>query len=350
MKDKIDRQIESLLKNNSKGLAFERESNSKIKRILLCRLGGIGDVILTLPLAKYLKKIFPNARIEYITSTNVAELLEASCRSIDKTWSYTKVGANKLALEILGDEDEVDYFFNLHGSLRFFLYNLFDIKAKKYFHFKKDRDLHAVVNFAQTFDLNISAHNLEPKTLAISSSKDLLNQYGLKENRYFCFVPGVGKVRAHRAWSVDSWVMLAKKLLVSFVDKEFKVVFLGGEDEEKLSPYFNSFEGRTADLIGKLSLVDSAKIINSSAGLVSGDTGLLHLAGALSKKVIGIFGPTLPERSGPFTSDFDVLRAKDCMCIGDLKKCKKKSGSGMCMESISIDDVIGKLQIGSLQS
>lgn len=345
-KDKIDKQIDSLL-NSKYDFSSTKESDARVKRIVVCRSGGIGDVLLTLPLVRYLKKRHKNASVEYITAQNVCEVLNEYCSFIDKTWTYNKRNSKKVAGEILSDGKDIDYFFNLHGSLRFFLFNVFHLKAKKYFHYKKEKDLHAVVNFAKTFDPLISAHNLEAKTLSVDENKVVLNEHDLKENKYICFVVGVGKVRPHRAWGMESWVMLAKKIL-AMTEPEFKIVFLGGEDEEKLSGYFSNLNNRTVDLIGKLNLNDVSKIISGSHAVISGDTGLLHLAGALSKKVIGIFGPTLPERSGPFTSDFDVLKAKNCLCIGDLKKCKRKSGSGMCMESVSVDDIVNKLQIGSL--
>lgn len=348
-RDKVGKQIDSLLSSTSNDNYSEKESNAAVKRIVLCRLGGIGDVILTLPLVRYLKKRYKNASIEYVTSQNVCELLDECCSFIDKTWSFNKRNSKKVANEILSDKSGIDLFFNLHGNLRFFLFNLFNLRAKKYFHYKKENDLHAVINFAKTLDPLISAHNLEAKTLAIDENKTILSKHDLKENKYICFVPGVGKVRPHRAWGIENWVMLAKKIL-TMTESDFKIVFLGGEDEEKLSGYFSNLNNRTVDLIGKLSLVDTAKVISGSNALISGDTGLLHLAGALSKKVVGIFGPTLAERSGPFTSDFDVLKAKECLCIGDFKKCKKKTGSGACMESISIDEIVSKLQIGSLSN
>ena len=349
MRDNIGKQIDSLLSNSSNSNYSGKESDADVKRIVLCRLGGIGDVIHTLPLAKHLKKKYKNASIEYLTSANVSELLNNSCSFIDKTWAFNKKNSSKAASDILSDKTPIDYFFNLHGSLRFFLFNLFNIKAKKYFHYKKDKDLHSVVNFAKTFDPNISAHNLESKTLTVDENKSILNEYGLKENKYICFVIGVGKVRPHRAWAIENWVMLAKKIL-TLTDPDFKIVFLGGEDEEKLSGYFLNSGDKTIDLIGKLDLIEVSKIINTSATVISGDTGLIHIASALSKKVVGIFGPTIAERSGPFTGDFDILRAKNCICIGDYKKCKKKSSGGACMESISVDDVVSKLQIGSLSN
>ena len=321
------------------------------KRILLVRLGGIGDVIHTLPLVKYLRKKYPVSSIEYLTSSSVAELLESYCPFINKVWRFNKKNKRQAGLDILKGENKIDYFFNLHSSLSFYFFNLFFVRARKFFQYKKDNRVHAVINFAKTYDPFVSAFELESKTLMDVEPDTILEKYNLHENKYICVVPGVGKVRMHRAWPFENWLSLTKKFL--FVEKDFKVVFLGGEDEriffdksqdDNLMP---GFKDRVVNLMGELSLTDTAKIISKSAKVISCDTGLLHLASALSKKVVGLYGSTLPKRTGPFTSDYQVLVAKDCKCIGglwDLKKCKMtKLPKGFCMDSLTVDNVISNV-------
>lgn len=310
-------------------------------RILFSRLGGIGDVIHTLPLVKYLRKKYKDASIEYLTSKNIAELLTSACPYIDKLWIFNKKEKKQIANQIL-EAGRIDYFFNLHTGLSFFIFNFLYIKAKKYFHYKKDKNIHAVVNFAKTYDSSLSAFDLENKTLFVQDGKELLNENDLKEGKYVCFVVGVGKERPHRAWHIENWAKLTEKYLQT--EKEFKVVFLGGKDEMRLKGYLPEIENRTVNLIGDLSLQDAAKIIAYSHKVVSCDTGLLHMAAALGTSGIGLYGPTLSNRSGPFAGDFDVIASKDCKCIGNLlevKRCKvtPKAG-GSCMNNLMIEDVL----------
>ena len=318
-----------------------------MNRILLCRLGGIGDVIHTLPLVKYLRKKYPTSSIEYLTSSSVADLLESYCPFIDKVWRFDKKKKRQISFDILSKQNKIDYFFNLHSSLSFYFFNLFFIRAKRFFQYKKDNSVHAVINFAMTYDRSVSAFELDSKTLIEEDCSALLNKYNLQENKYICIVPGVGKSRIHRAWPFENWLSLTKKFL--FLEKDFKVVFLGGEDEKTIfekpqeSISIPGFKDRAVNLIGELSLSDTTKIISKSSKVISCDTGLLHLASALSKKVIGLYGPTLPKRTGPFTSDYQVLVAKDCKCVSglwDLKKCKMtKLSKGFCMDSLTVDNV-----------
>ena len=321
------------------------------KRILFVRLGGIGDVIHTLPLVKYLRKKYPESSIEYLTSSSTADLLKSHCTFIDKVWSFDKKNKRnkkQISRDILSESHKIDYFFNLHNSLTFYFFNLFFIKAKKFFQYKKDNSVHAVINFAKTYDPSVSAFELDSKTLTEGDSSELLKKYDLQENKYICMVPGVGKSRMHRAWTFENWLSLTKKFL--FIEKGFKVVFLGGDDERGIfekSQSISGFKDCAVNLIGELSLSDTAKIISKSSKVISGDTGLLHLAGALSKKVVGLYGPTLPKRTGPFTSDYQVLTANDCKCtsgLWDFKKCKMtKLPKGFCMDSLTVDNVLSSI-------
>jgi len=321
-------------------------------RILLCRSGGIGDVAQTLPFVKYLKNKYPDSNIEYLTSGIISKSLEDCCPYIDKVWVFDKSRQKQLADEILSFRaaKKVDYFFNLHNSLTFFLFNLFYIKAKKFFQYKKNYDYHSVVNYAMTYDRSISISGLESKTLFVNEKDidELLVLHSLKKEEYVCMVPGVGKARPHRAWAKENWVELARQ--IAYMRNGMKFAILGGQEEELLIPFFQSSKNIT-NLINKLSLIDNAKIISCSKIVISCDTGMLHLASALGKKVVGLFGPTEPCRFGPFTNaqEAGVISAKDCQCIDrfkDSKKCKvnKEDEAGFCMSTITIENVLSKVK------
>lgn len=316
------------------------------KRILFCRLGGIGDVVHTLPLVKFLRKNFPSSRIEYVTSEGTAGLLEDFCPFIDHVWVFNKRNKKKLISNLFSENHrQIDYFFNLHTSYSFFFFNLLFIRAKKFFQYKKDNNVHAVVNFARTYDSHTSALSLDSKTLFDNDENEILEKSRLKEGKYFCLVPGVGKVRAHRAWPLEYWQSLAKKIL--YHENNFKVVLLGGEEELRLLENYRESSELVVNLIGKLNLSETAKIISKSNMLISGDTGLLHIAAGLSVRVIGLYGPTRAERSGPFSRNYHVLKAKNCECnsgIADIKRCKKSdNGAGYCMNNLSVNEVMSTL-------
>ena len=70
--------------------------------------------------------------------------------------------------------------------------------------------------------------------------------------------------------------------------------------------------------------------------VVSGDTGPLHLAAAMGAPIVGLYGPTWPERNGPWDPDDEVLsRAERCRCHH-----KRQCTIGApCIDDISLDEV-----------
>ena len=86
------------------------------------------------------------------------------------------------------------------------------------------------------------------------------------------------------------------------------------------------------------SLGDLLALASRAALMISGDTGPIHLAAALGTPVVGLYGPTWPERNGPWDpSDENVSRAATCEC--HHKRQCLRGESRMCITEISVEDV-----------
>ena len=73
-----------------------------------------------------------------------------------------------------------------------------------------------------------------------------------------------------------------------------------------------------------------------AALMVSGDTGPIHFAAAMQTPVVGLYGPTWPERNGPWDpADVVVSRASDCVCH-HKRQCQR---GVMCLDSVSVAEV-----------
>lgn len=116
--------------------------------------------------------------------------------------------------------------------------------------------------------------------------------------------PGAGW--GAKRWPVERYASVAKE----FVQRGFRVVVNAGPSEESLAEVIvNETEGAATAL--NSSLEHLMAITRRVALVVAGDTGPLHLACALGKPVVGIYGPTDPSRNGPFGTRFKVLRHPD---------------------------------------
>jgi heptosyltransferase-1 len=92
-----------------------------------------------------------------------------------------------------------------------------------------------------------------------------------------------------------------------FFERGFGVVINSGPGEEVLANELNAASGHIALALSP-TLDELIALTRRSALVIAGDTGPLHLASALGKPVVGIFGPTDPARNGPFGGKFRVLR------------------------------------------
>ncbi len=101
---------------------------------------------------------------------------------------------------------------------------------------------------------------------------------------------------ALRRWPIELYVTLAERLL----EQGCEVVLAGGPDDGWATRHFTAFAatagpGAFADLIGTLSLVETLALLDSAQVTVAHDTGPLHLAGITSTAIVTIFGPTDPH-------------------------------------------------------
>jgi heptosyltransferase I len=85
------------------------------------------------------------------------------------------------------------------------------------------------------------------------------------------------------------------------------------------------------------SVGDLAAVMRGAALVVSGDTGPLHIAAAVGTPLVGLYGPTWPERNGPWDpADVVISRAGRCQCHH-----KRRCLTGApCIETIGVEEVV----------
>ncbi len=103
------------------------------------------------------------------------------------------------------------------------------------------------------------------------------------------------------------------------------------------APAIVAASGGAATLAPQTSIVDMLSIVHGARLVVSGDTGPLHLAGAVGTPVVGLYGPTNPRRNGPWADDDVVVsRYEQCSCQYQ-RRCHM---SARCIDTITVADVV----------
>ena len=142
-----------------------------------------------------------------------------------------------------------------------------------------------------------------------------------------------------KIWPVERW----KELAVLLTEKAgARLVTVGDQFERKAARSIVQPGARAHDLTGKTSLAELAAVISRCDVLISGDSGPLHLATALGKPVVGLYGPTDPVLSGPYADDATIVRAGiPCSPCYDLRApADCPFGDTLCMDWITPHQVL----------
>ena len=144
----------------------------------------------------------------------------------------------------------------------------------------------------------------------------------------------LGTSWATKEWPQEKWYSLIKSL-----QYRANFVCLGGPKEAtQYKPLMDSLAAEGIDqimlnMLGKTTLQEVGALIESCDVVVTADTGSLHIALALNKPVVALFGPTDPKLWGPLTGTFKVLVNDELDCLGCRKRrCPKPDQ--YCMSGI----------------
>ena len=286
----------------------------KIKRpnIAVLRLSALGDAVLTVPLINQLLSSGKFHNVSWITTQSVVDLIGpipgCSYIVVDKVKSLTTLFLNWLKLKKFTFDILIvaQASFSAH-SISFFT------KARKKIGFdrRRGKDLHHLfidesINYKDEHFVK-AYMNLGELAGAPSIQPHWSNAFGhlcskraksLRVNgkRLVALHPHASKFE--RRWSNEGYVGVVRFLL----QKNCNVVILGGTNdlEKKLNQEIAySYDSGVNNLTGELSLAEWASMLREVDLLIAPDTGAVHLANALSTKVVGLYAVANPKLTGP---------------------------------------------------
>lgn len=320
--------------------------------ILVYHPAAIGDCMLATPVATTLKLNYPAAQLTYWTHSSLRPILLELCPAVDEVIEYARDASLFENMKTF-ERVKPDLFVDLSNSFKSTAFTwLTRIKVLRYE--KQAPNVrpikHATANFLDTIKPVCKEYpehifpTIFPDALALDVVHRVIAEHGFGPLPMIGIVPGVGKLRPHRAWIYDGWKYLLQHILGW---QSHLPVLIGGADEQALCAGLNSeLENRCLDLSGRLSLTETAAFLKKCKVVISGDTGPAHIAVAVGTKVIGLYGPTYPERSGPYGCMSTTLnQSASCQCR-DQKSCKYTGpGSpGECMNRIQLHEIIAYLK------
>ena len=313
-------------------------------KVLIIRLGAIGDVVETTGLVRALKK--QGFSIDYLTGKAPATLLN-NMQAIDNVYLFESKKYSyiyKLGKEL--SKNKYDLILNLQPSLRM-KFLCFVIGAKKTVNYKKSYKFHAVENFFETGKRAIPSLELD-KNIYLDIDEDLKSKMlsQLDNNKIkICFNTGANSSRQGRKWCIEYWIQLAK----SIIEKYDAQIFVIGskEDEQNVNELVNNVP-LIKSFAGKTTLPETATLLSCADLVISGDTGPLHIASATGTTCLGLYGCCSVSRSGPYGEKHHTICSEINCSPCDKRTCKYINSDvddTPCMREIKPQKVLNLVDI-----
>ena len=320
-------------------------------RIACFHLNQIGDFAFSLPALKSIRDSFPDSVITSVVRPSQREMMESTglvdeivCRSgginLDKLRLARYLASLKFDIAVVfsqSAECAVLSFLSrapvrvgfINTSLGSLLTKQIDFKHPP----STQNNLHLVETIGGRITQRDYVNLLKPTVTQIDRASKILSDYGIsQDDNIVTFSPGTSGRRSVKEWTDEGYAAVGRYL----ISRGLKVVILGTEPAHGI---INGC-GDIIDLSGKTNLGEAVAILDRSLTLVAVDSGVLHLCAATGTRVVGLYGPSNHNITGPQGAGHIVVTSgADCSpCV--RTQC---SNGRKCMLDITADEVISAI-------
>jgi lipopolysaccharide heptosyltransferase I len=321
--------------------------------ILIVRLGALGDVVHAIPAAAALRRAHPAARIDWLVESRhrpLVDLVTAIDRvivlerpTLDGWVNVTRVlrsTAYDVAIDFQGLLKSA-ILARASGAARvigFSIWHLREKTARPFYSSAGDVDAAHVIrkNLAllrqiQIDDDEIAFPIADPPSTALDEVRRTIG-----DQRFALVNPGA-------AWPNKRWPPQWYGEVASFLREECRLtpIVLWGPGEESLAQAVVNAASNKAIAAPPTTIPDLVALSRTAALVISGDTGPLHIATAVGTPTVSLFGPTDPDRNGPWSSeDVVVSRYDRCGCHYD-RRCHRDQ---WCLADVTTAEVCAAVQ------
>ena len=319
-------------------------------KFLIIRFSSIGDIVLTTPVIRCLKKQVPDAEVHFLVKEAFRPVV-AHNPYIDKL--IVLAHSWELMMHELKEEN-YDYIIDLHHNVRTLKikkalgvksFSFHKLNIEKYIYTSIKLNVlpkkHIVDRYLGTLDEFEVKNDGEGLDYFIVKEEETGKQ-DIPASHYAGYIACViGAAHGTKRWPVHKWKELATKL-------DHPLILLGGKEDAANGNEIASVDDvKVYNACGKFSLNESADLVRKAKFVISNDTGLMHIAAAFRKPVISLWGNTVPSFGmTPYYGDALVhsrimqvnkLWCRPCSKIG-YSKCPL--GHFKCMEKIQAEEVL----------
>jgi len=357
---------------NMLGVFNKKKIVGRVNKILLVQLWGIGETILMLPALEALRKKYPDAQIDVLATLRNKDVFFNN-KKLDNV-HLIKLNPFSMLRFILKNINKYDLIFdmeeylNVSAIISFFAgksivgyshgtrSKLYDYKVN---YNDKQHAVQTFLDLAREIRVKYDVEKL-PGLNYSKSDKNAVERF-LKNNKVgnrdflVCVAPGAAESAKSRMWPFERYAELCDEIITKH---DAKVIFTGIPEENDLVKSIQEkmeHKDKTINAAGQISLNQLFYLMTKCKLFIGNDSGPMHIAAAQGIKTLGLFGPNLPARFGPYgKGNIGLYKGYNCQyspCInvhkGQVPDCLYPRNSNdyqKCMKNISVDDVLKEVE------
>lgn len=305
------------------------------RNILVIRLGAMGDIIHALPAVASLKASFPDSHLTWVVDEKWTALLEGNPYVDEIAPVNRKSFGSLLELRRKLRKDKWDIAVDFQGLMKSALVASAS-RAERIIGFDRSQAREALASVVYSHPVKTQAAHVVDQNLEIArgaGASTILRVFplppgapegDLPDGEFILASPYAGW--PSKQWPVENYVEVARRLRN---ECGLPLVLNAAPDAEPVP-------GALMHSSGIAGLIDATRRATAVIGV---DSGPMHVAAALGKPGVAIFGPTDPARNGPYGNSFEVLRSE-----GAVTSYKRRAGVDAAMQHISVDAVFESLR------
>ena len=334
------------------------EFPSPPRQILIIKPSSLGDVVHTLPVLRLLRRRFPESHIAWLVAPHCAGLLQNhpdlnevilfDRRRFGSAWHNPKALLSLYQFHRDLRRHQFDLTIDLQGlfrsgwlswqtgaPIRLGLANARELGWMFYTHRVpiETTEIHAVDRYLKlAAAVGCATEPVEFHFTVTDADrayvKDLI---GDADRRYAVLLPGAN-------WPTKRWPAERFAELVGPLSARFGLqsVVAGGSDAAELAPRIS----QALNLTNRTTVPQLVALLESADLVIANDSGPMHIAAALNRPLVAVFGPTNPVRTGPYAHAECVVRAMD-KSVDECAPCYQKNCKhNRCLRQLHIEPVL----------
>jgi heptosyltransferase-1 len=321
-----------------------------VKRLLIVRMSALGDIVHALPVVPAIRSAHPDVEIDWLADRKYSGIL-----AFVEGLTQRIVGRPGLSSAVpVMRAREYDVAIDLQGLLKSAsMARLSGATRVIGFERRALRERAAAWFYSETASVPPDAHvirkNLSVMPLLGVRDPDVRFPFVIPSSRVADLVAadvhargalGYALINPGAAWPNKRWPPERFGAIARYLrDRHgLRSCVLWGAGEAPLADAVAHASSAAAERAPETSIGDILALSARASLMVSGDTGPVHIAAALKTPIVGLYGPTRPERNGPWDpSDVVVSRAETCECH-HKRECRR-GAAAMCLNEIHIEEV-----------